>query len=78
MRSSPSIPPSTGRYRGVLAQLRHFLESELSAVEHQRAVLAGRALGLYTNSLQQGANLVKLVLAEISHQKLPCLRVMEG
>jgi hypothetical protein len=54
---------ATGRSRGVLA---HFLESELSAVEHQHAAFADKTLRLYTDLLQLGANLVKLVLAEVS------------
>jgi len=58
---------ATGCCRRVLAQLHYLLEPELSAVEHQHPALASRALRLHTNSLQQGSNLVKLVLAEIGH-----------
>lgn len=68
---------ASGRSCGVLAQLGHFIESELSAVEHQHAPLAGRALRLYTHFLQEGANLVKLVLAEIRHRN-PLPEIMEG
>jgi hypothetical protein len=59
---------TTGRDRGVLTQLRHFLEPELPAVEYQHALFAGRARRLYTNFLKRSANLVKLVLAEIGHR----------
>ena len=55
---------ATGRARWVLALLGYLRESELSAVEDQHALFAGRALWLHTHFLQQSANLVKLILAE--------------
>lgn len=51
----------------VFAHLRYFWESELPAVEHQHALFAGRTLRLYAKFVQQGANLVQLVFAEIGH-----------